>query len=278
MPSGRREREESEVDAFQSLFGPRKPIIAMAHLAPLPGTPLYDAQKGMSAIVESVLADVEALQDGGVDAIMFGNEGDRPYVTRATPETLTAMTVVVTEVRRILRVPFGVNYLWDPVASIALAHATGARFVREVFTGVYDSDMGIWAPDAAAALRLRRNLGADCLAFYNINAEFASPMGSRSHAAKAQSAVFASLADAICVSGPMTGQTVETSILREVKEAVPHTPVIANTGVRRENVGDILAIADAAIVGTALKVDGDTWKPVDGERVARFMERVAELR
>lgn len=263
---------------FNDLFGRSKPIIAMAHLTPLPGTPLYDAEGGIDAIVDGVLRDVEALQTGGVDAIMFGNEGDRPYVTRATPETLAAMAVVVARVSPEIRVPFGVNYLWDPTASIALAHATGAAFVREVFTGVYDSDMGLWVPNAAEAVRLRRNLGADCKMFYNINAEFASPVGSRSNAAKARSAVFASLADAICVSGPMTGQAVDVSALREVKEAVPEIPVIANTGVRKDNVADIFEYADAAIVGTSFKRDGDTWNEVDPDRVTAFMDAVSAIR
>jgi hypothetical protein len=76
----------------------------------------------------------------------------------------------------------------------------------------------------------------------------------------------------------MTGQAVETSHLREVKQAVPDTPVIANTGVRPDNVTEILAIADAAIVGTSLKRDGVTWNPVDQGRVERLMEKVATLR
>lgn len=266
------------MERFRRIFGVAKPIIAMAHLRPLPGSPLYDRDLGMDGIVEGVLADIDALQSGGVDAIMFGNEGDRPYLTKATPESLAAMTFVVSEAKRHLRIPWGVNYLWDPVASVALAHATGGQFVREVFTGVYDSDMGLWIPDAATAVRLRATLGADCALFYNINAEFASPVGSRSHAARAQSAVFASLADAICVSGPMTGQAVDVSNLEEVRRAVPSTPVIANTGVRHENVDDILAVADAAIVGTSFKRDGDTWNEVDRERVERFMTKVHALR
>lgn len=263
---------------FQELFGRKKTIIAMAHLQPLPGSALYDKDAGIDGIVESVVKDIEALQSGGVDAIMFGNEGDRPYLTRSTPESLAAMAAIVTRAQEHVKVPFGVNYLWDPVASVALAHATGARFVREVFTGVYDADMGLWQPDAASAVRLRTNLGEDCLLFYNINAEFASPIGTRSNAAKAKSAVFASLADAICVSGPMTGQAVELSDIREVKEAIPETPVIANTGVRLENVKDILAVADAAIVGTSFKKDGDTWNPVDPDRVSRFMDFVGSVR
>lgn len=266
------------MERFRRIFGVDKPIIGMAHLLPLPGSPLYDRDRGVDGITEAVVADVEALQAGGVDAIMFGNEGDRPYLTQATPESLTAMTAVVSEAKRHLRVPWGVNYLWDPVASVALAHATGARFVREVFTGVYDSDMGLWVPDAAKAVRLRAELGNDLALFYNINAEFASPVGRRSSAQRAQSAVFASLADAICVSGPMTGQPVDVSDLEEVRRAVPDTPVIANTGVRHDNVEAILSVADAAIVGTSFKREGDTWNEVDGDRVARFMAAARTLR
>ena len=265
--------------SFSELFNQTKPIIAMAHLLPLPGSPLYDAQAGVEANVDHVLRDVEALQSAGVDAIMFGNEGDRPYLTRASPETFAAMAVIVARVVPHVRVPFGVNYLWDPVASVALAHATGASFVREIFTGVYESDMGLWVPDAAGALRLRRSLGAQALLFFNVNAEFASLMGTRSVAQRARSAVFASLADAICVSGPMTGQPVAVSDMVDVKNSVgQQVPVIANTGVRGDNVRDVLAVADAAIVGTSFKYGGDTWQPVDPDRAARFMDTVRQVR
>ena len=263
---------------FHDTFATTKPIIAMAHLPALPGTPNHDRIGGMEAVVDAVVRDVEALQAGGVDAIMFGNEGDRPYVTRATPETLTAMAVVVARVKPVLRVPFGVNYLWDPVASVSLAHAVGARFVREIFTGVYESDMGLWAPAGGEAVKLRSHLQSEHLLFFNVNAEFASLVGSRSVASRAQSAVFAGLADGVCVSGPMTGQPVAVSDIADVKTALPHVPVIANTGVRIENVAKVLEIADGAIVGTSLKRDGDTWKPVDPDRVHRFMDAVRSLR
>ncbi len=40
--------------------------------------------------------------------------------------------------------------------------------------------MGIWAPDAASAVRLRSDCGRpDLKLLFNINAEFASPMGDR---------------------------------------------------------------------------------------------------
>jgi hypothetical protein len=264
---------------LERTFGSKKPIIAMIHLAPLPGAPLYDRDGGMRKILDLAAADIEALQAGGVDAVMFGNEGDRPYLIDASPQSLAAMAYAIGALSSLIKGPFGVNYLWDPVATVALAVASGARFAREIFTGVYESDMGLWQPDAATALRLKSDLGrSDLTLLFNINAEFASPLGSRAIAARARSAVFSSLADVVLVSGPMTGQGVDTADLKTVKDAVPDTPVFANTGVNIDTVADILRIGDGAIVGTHFKIDGNTWNPVDRDRVKRFMDKVRQLR
>ena len=55
-------------------------------------------------------------------------------------------------------------------------------------------------------------------------------------------------------------------------------PVFANTGVNIENVAEVLKLASGVIIGTHFKVEGDTWNPVDGDRVRRFMDKVATLR
>jgi uncharacterized protein len=264
---------------MSDLFSRPKPVISMAHLGPLPGAPGYDAGRGIEGLVEAVARDIECLQNGGVDAIMFGNEGDRPYVLQAPAEGLAAMAAIVATLKAMLKVPFGVNYLWDPYATVALAVATGASFAREVFTGVYAADMGVWQPDGAGALRLRARLGCkDLQLLFNVNAEFAAPLDTRPIELRAQSAVFSSLADAICVSGPLTGQPVDESELKRVKAAVPGTPVLANTGVNIDNVAGILEVADGCVIGTHFKVGGNTWNPVDRDRVQRFMDRVAKLR
>src|SRR4051812_33973077 len=72
-------------------FGVAKPVIGMIHLPPLPGTALYDDVAGVAGIIASARRDAEALQAGGIDAVMFGNEGDRPYRTRVGPETIATM-------------------------------------------------------------------------------------------------------------------------------------------------------------------------------------------
>jgi membrane complex biogenesis BtpA family protein len=256
----------------------RKTVIAMAHIGALPGAPLYDADGGMAKLIDGVSADIEKLQAGGVDAIMFGNENDRPYELKGSVESIAAMTAVVSAVKPMLKVPFGVNYLWDPYATVAIAVATGASFAREIFTGLFASDMGLWEPNAAKALRLRSQLARpDLKLLFNINAEFASSLDSRPIAMRAKSAVFSSLADVLLVSGPLTGQPAEMSNLKAVRDALPDTPLLANTGVNIDNVADIMSLADGCVIGTHFKVDGDTWKAVDGARVQRFMEKLRSL-
>ena len=258
---------------FTELFDAEKPVIAMAHLPPLPGTPLYDEKAGVDGIVDAVRADLDALLGSGVDGVMFCNEGDRPYALNAGFEGVATLTRVVAELAPEDR-PFGVDFLWDARAALAVAAATGASFIREVTTGVYESDMGLWNTDAAGLLRERRRLGADRIAvLMNVTPEFASPIGQRSVAQVARSAVVSSLADAVLVSGPMAGAEPELDALIEAREAVDgQVPVLVNTGAKSSNVREFLTVSDGVIVGSDLKAGGDTWGPVERGRVERFME------
>ena len=258
---------------FRSIFAEvDRPLIAMAHIPALPGTPLYDAVGGMSAIVDHVHGDVELLIEAGFDAVLFCNENDRPYQLRAGPESAACMARVVTECRPDGR-PFGADFLWDPRIALSTAVATGASFMREVTSGVWESDMGLWTTDCAATLRERRRLDADQVAiFMNVTPEFASAIGSRSPAQIARSTVVSSLPDAILVSGPMAGAGPKLATVAEIRDAVPpEIPVLLNTGARAETIADFLAVADGCIVGSALKVDGYTWNQVDRDRAQRFV-------
>lgn len=264
---------------FKALFSARKPVIAMVHLAPMPGTPLYDAEGGVEAIVEAARRDLKALQAADVDAVMFGNENDRPYELQVDTATTATMAYVIGQLRKEIEKPFGVNVLWDPIASVALAAATGASFLREILTGTYASDMGPWTPNAGAAMRYRDRLDRpDLVMLANVSAEFAYSLDRRELADRARSAVFSSIPDAILVSGAITGEAAEMTDLIAVKKALPDTPVLANTGVKHATVADVLKVADGCIVGSSLKVDGDTWKAVDADRAAEFMRLAKKAR
>lgn len=262
---------------LSDLTGTSKSIIGMVHLPALPGTPLYDASKGMQGIRDWVARDLDALQGGGINAVMFCNENDRPYVLDADVASVAAMADVVATMRGELSVPFGVNVLWDPKSTIALAAATGADFAREIFTGAFAGDFGIWVRSAGDTFRYRREVGAEsCRLIFNINAEFAAQIAPRPLPEVARSVVFSSMPDALCVSGPITSQPADSSSLAEVHDAVKDSgvPVLVNTGFRAANAAELLQFADGAIVGSSLKVDGVTWNPVEQERVTALMAAV----
>ena len=258
----------------KDLFGQAKPIIAMAHMPALPGTPRYDANLGMDGLIEKTRADVEYLIQGGVDTVMFCNEDDRPPTFEARPEQIAAFTRVVTELRP-RDIPFGVDFLWDPITTMSIAAVTGAVFIREVVTGVYESDMGIWAPNAEELLRLRHNLNADHIRIlFNVAPEFCSSLGTRTIGERAESAIVSSLADGILVSGPMAGVEPDYSAIKEAKDAVRgQVPVFLNTGAKPSNIEKYFNVADGVIVGSSLKVDGYTWNPVEPIRVEEFVAR-----
>ena len=261
-------------------FGEKKKVvISMAHIGALPGSPLFDADGGIDKLIEDVSIDIEQLQSGGGDSIMFGNENDRPYEFKVDAASTATMAYVIGSLKREIKIPFGVNVLWDPMATIALAAATGATFVREIFTGTYASDMGFWAPNAGQALRYKKRLGIDdVLTLFNVSAEFADSLDRRPLPDRARSAVFSSIPDAVLVSGAITGEAAKLEDLESVKKVLPETPVLANTGVTHETVEKVFNIADGCVIGSALKFDGNTWNPVDPDRAKSFMELVKKIR
>lgn len=263
----------------KEIFKVEKPIIAMCHLLALPGDPSYNAEKGMDYVVEMARKDFLALQEGGIDAVMFSNEFSLPYLTDVKTETVAAMARVIGELMPLIKIPFGVNVLWDAKKSLDLAVATGAKFVREIFTGVYASDFGLWNTNVGETARHRQRISAGnvkCL--YNIVPEAAAYLANRDIESIAKSTVFNNQPDALCVSGLTAGSETDSEILKRVKDTVPSTVVFANTGVNPSNVKEQLSIADGAVVGTTFKFDGKFENHVDIERVKSFMSIVKEIR
>ena len=264
---------------LNAVFDVPKPIIGMCHLPPLPGDPEYDADGGMDKILAHARQEVAALTAGGIDGIMISNEFSLPYLTKTEPVTAISMARVIGEIRSELRVPFGVNVLWDGIASIDLAVATGASFVREVFTGVYASDFGLWNTDVGRAARHRARVGASNVRLlYNVVPEGATYLGDRDVAQLTRSTVFNGAPDGLCVSGLTAGAATDTPTLKVVKEHAGDVPVFVNTGVRPDTVIESLEHADGAIVGTWFKRDGVFANDVDSVRVAELMDVVREMR
>jgi len=264
---------------LKEMFGVSKPIIAMCHMLALPGDPGFDVAGGIGRVIERARIDLEALQEGGVDGVMFSNEASLPYLTRVEPITYVTMARIIGELHSGIKVPFGVNVLWDPKASVDVAMATGAQFVREIFTGIYASDFGLWNTNCGEVVRHQHAIHAEHIKLlFNIVPESAVYLGHRDVAEVARSTVFNTRPDALCVSGLTAGVASSIEILRRIKNAVPDTPVLANTGVRSDNLSEQLEVSDGAVTGTAFKREGIIWNEVDIGRVREFMQIARKCR
>ena len=181
----------------KEIFNTNKPIIAMCHLQAMPGDPGYDKSGGMKKVIEAARKDMQALQDGGVDGIMFSNEFSMPYLLKVKTETTAAMARIIGQLMQEIRVPYGVNVLWDPYASLELAAAVDGKFIREIFSGVYASDFGLWNTNCGEIVRHQHAIGAENVKLlFNIVPEAAQYLAHRDIGEIARSTVFNHLPDA----------------------------------------------------------------------------------
>jgi membrane complex biogenesis BtpA family protein len=251
----------------------------MVHLLPLPGSPRWAGS--IDAVVERALADARALAEGGVDACLVENYLDMPFHgSRVPPATVAAMTRVVREVVVALEMPVGVNVLRnDAAAALSVAVATGARFVRvNVHAGAMLTDQGWIRGRAAPTLRLRSALDAPVAIFADVLVKHAVRPAGLDERRAAQDLWHRALADALIVSGEATGERTDAERLISARGAVPEAPIVIGSGLQPGNAADLLPLADAAIVGSALQHDGVAGRGIDPARVARFMDAVHALR
>ncbi len=264
---------------LKDMFGVKKPIIALLHLRAMPGDPLYGDNDSMCKVLEIARDELHRLQGGGVDGILFANEFSLPYEKKVSYVTIGAMGYIIGALKAEIKVPFGVNVVSNPLATIDLAAATGADFVRSTFTGAYIGESGLVDTDIAAAMRRKKALGLDKLKMlFKVNPESDVYLAERSLFKITKSIIFHCFPDALCVSGASAGSETDSSIMQQVQEAAGNIPVFCNTGCTAANIQEKLSFCDGACVGTAFKKDGKFDNLADIARVREFMLQVQEYR
>lgn len=256
------------------MFQGKKPIIGMLHSPALPGSPQY--QGNFEPIKEFVLKDAESLVQGGVHALMLENYGDLPFYPDSVPEvTVAHLAVLARMIRRTFPVPLGINVLRnDGIAALAIAHASGAQFVRiNILTGARLTDQGIIQGKAHDILRYRRKIGATSVKiFADIAVKYSSALTERTIRNEVEETVHRSGADGLIVSGEGTGKPVDIDRVREVKGLSEGKPVWIGSGTTLENILDIEPHADGFIVGSSFKPSLEA--PIDPKRVKSLVEKL----
>ncbi len=252
---------------FDALFS-EKPIIGMVHLQALPGAPEYGGN--FQRVMDSALRDTDTLQDGGVDALMIENLADTPFFKDAVgPETVAAMTRIVTLIRERTTIPLGVNVLRnDAISAMAIATACDCQFIRSnVLTWAMLTDQGVVEGKAAQVLRYRRQLHSNALVFADCLVKHAFPLVPQPMELVALDTWERGGADALVVSGVATGQETDFKDVLAARQGAPDAPILIGSGITNENIQKFLPVVDGVLVGAYFKVDGRVENPVDPSRV-----------
>jgi len=251
-----------------------RPVIGMIHLLALPGAPKW--QGSLEQVLDRACADAKTYAAAGFDAILVENFGDLPFSsTVVEPHIVAAMAWILTNLRREVAMPMGVNVLRnDWRAALALAATCGGSFIRvNVHCGVTVTDQGIITGNAHDCLRYRSSLEASHLGILaDVWVKHGRPLG---HAVdiveSAHELLYRGLADGLIVTGRSTGDAPRVDEVARLRQALPDAAIIAGSGVHEGNAGTFAPLVDAVIVGTGVKHQQLTANPVSQARAERLV-------
>ncbi len=262
---------------LNTVFGNTKPLIACIHLMPLPGSPGYSGS--MKEVYETALTETAIFKKYKVDGLIVENFRDMPFYPDKLPaETIAALTAVTREIIREFDGPVGVNALRnDAYAALSVAVAAECQFIRvNVHTGAAITDQGIIEGKAHTTLRLRKTLHSNALIFADVAVKHASPLGSRSIELETRDLSERGLADAIIVSGDLTGSEAKTEDILKVRKNTS-IPIILGSGATSANLDKYFPLVDGMIVGSYFKKDGKAGNLVEETRVDEFVSKFKSL-
>lgn len=261
------------MDNHKKIFKTDKPIIGCVHLIALPGTPHYDPSISFKEQVERAKREIIALQDAGFDAIIFANEGDRPYLKEVGPEIVASYTRIASQALDVAKVPYGCGMLVDSTAAIAISKALDAKFIRAYISGVYADMTGLNIMEPGKILRYRKAIDAEDVNIYcYCDAHGGTSLDTRSQSDIADTAFSVLDPAGVLVPGQHAGLAPDFKEVEEIKKRFPDKPIMIASGVTPKNVKEALRISDGMVVGTFIKKDGILWNEVDPERAKQFIQ------
>jgi len=266
---------------IRRIFGIRKPIISMLHLASLPGQPGFIS-------IEHVLAeakrDLIPLQQGGVNGLLVENWKEDSNTIETKPQTAIGMFQVIQQLKPFISVPFGINVLNnDYTAAFWIASETQASFVElDVFidhvrSNFEYSEIGKLHPfeikvDIADVARKRAKFGlAKTPLLVFIQPKHYLMLDENKTVEQSANEAVEAGADGLLVT-KATGVAPEIDRIRNTKKGLKNpVPVGIGSGFTAENAPDFMPVVDFVVVGSALKFNGEVNNPVDLERVKKLM-------
>jgi uncharacterized protein len=258
---------------FGDLFGSNEIVLACVHLLALPGAPKYGGR--LFNVFDQALSEANLFQRHGVDGLIIENFRDKPFYPQHVPiETVAAMAAITREVRNSVKIPVGVNVLRsDGEAAVAIATASEAQFVRiNVHMGAIVSEQGIIQGRSHETMRLRDRLKSNVMVFADIGVKHAAPLADRGLATEARDMTERGLADALIVSGDLTGAETDVHDV-EVARQNSRLPILIGSGATPANLEKMHGKVSGFIVGSYFKKDGIGENIVEEDRIENFLTK-----
>jgi membrane complex biogenesis BtpA family protein len=258
------------------MFNRKCSLIGVVHLQPLPGSAGYGGS--MDEILRWALEDALNYKENGVDALIIENMHDVPFLNgHVEPETTAAMTIVAQSLKYETMLPLGVQILAGAnLEALGVAIAASLDFIRvEGFVYAHVGDEGLHQSCAPQLIRRRAALKAENIKIFADIKKKHSAHAITSDVSLLETARAAEFfhADGVVVSGIATGHAPDAENVKTVR-AGTDTHVLIGSGITEDNIDQFVPWADALIVGSSLKKDGKWNNHVDGDRVARLVERL----
>ena len=191
------------------------------------------------------------------------------------------LTEVTAAVREAVDCPVGLQILAGANReAIAVAHATGARFVRvEGLVFAHVADEGWIESDAGELLRYRKTIGAETVKILaDIKKKHSShAITSDLNLADTSAAAEFFGADGLIITGSSTGRAARKSDLEEARHGTS-LPLIVGSGTTPDTLDELWSLAQGFIVGSYLKKDGRWENDLDPERIRKLIDRSRKLR
>jgi membrane complex biogenesis BtpA family protein len=256
----------------------RKPVIGMVQLPPLAGGSGYRGGS-IDDVLDVALSEAGVLSDNGVDVLMIQNLGDIPVAACASPVQVAWMTRVTAEVRQKFGRPVGLNLLEnDAEAMFAIASATQADFVRiKIYVGAMMTPFGIETAQAHTAIKARNNWRAENVAiFADVHDRTGTPIASGGFEEDLEFVLRLGRADGLVLTGKSYADTLQ--MITAARARYAEAPILVGGGVTAENFGEVVRVADGAIVSTSMKGTGSAVGRFVPERVKAFMAAARKAR
>jgi membrane complex biogenesis BtpA family protein len=245
----------------------------MIQTPPLPGSFQHSGQC-FNEIIDYVLQEARLLSDCGFDAVILQNMGDMPVRQQARPEVIAYFSIIAKEIKNNFRdLVLGILINWDGVASLAVAHAANADFVRveHVYTGVEVTSTGLITAQCCEITEMKKRLNITIPIFADVYEPHAVPLGAKPIEDAAWESVHEAFADGLFLSGKSAKESID--MIERARIKVPKSTIFLGGGATDENVLELLRYYDGVCVAKWIK-NGSLRNPIDPERAKRFIEKV----